>query len=297
VAQVEEMTGLNDDAARQLLRARSADRSKLVPIALFATFIGVLLAAASVAWGHSRTANVLATAAGLAVGIPIAVLIVDVMLRGDRRVRYAELVWIATQTALQITEELGQTIAWSASLVGGAATSVQLYFRAAAGPNRADDEEADYWSSRTSAEARWHSQRMAELRDVCVRFANDGTPLSDVAASSLGLAASRLARLEDLGPRLVPAAADDNDIQGLVRLLWRAGDRRYAVVQALGQRQETGDDAQVWECLGQLLAILKPLYDAALDVASVSRGPADRAEPVRGLIDGPWEIRWRRRAP
>lgn len=249
--------------------------------ALIAALGGLGLGAAAIAWSDGAAANVLAEGAGMLLSVAVALLLVEVLAKRERRARYAELTWVAAETALDVIEDAAGRLHFASTLVGSEA-SFNLYFRAGdPGDEPAEDKEAQFWRSRTPDEAEWHISRMHEIEATSADHAESGVSPSPTALRTFETTAVTLERLERAGDRLVLPAADADEALEFMRWLWRCGDQRHTLSDALGVYHDDHHAQQLWDVLKGVVYVLRRTYEAGTPVARRAARATGRTMPAR----------------
>lgn len=122
-------TDLPEEAATRAVDALRTTPNLQRKLAVSALFCALALSVLAVVWSDNDPGNVLAEIAGVLLSIAVALLLVDVLARRDRSHRYAELTWVAAQTALDPMEDMARRIA-HACRRADALSSITLYYRA-----------------------------------------------------------------------------------------------------------------------------------------------------------------------
>ena len=156
---------------------------------------------------------------------------------------------------------------------------MELYFREdPSGGETEPDREARFWRGRKPDEADWHVRRMQRTEERCIKLASgDATP-SRAPNRVLRSVAVDLERVAD---RLAGPAADDDETLEFVTWLWRAGDQRHALDDALALYDADGPSEVVWDAAEIAVHILRQAYASGRSVAERAGQATGRAvEPT-----------------
>lgn len=244
-------------------------RAPLRGLAVGSAVVGAILAVCAVMWYRTPLANVLSEGAGISVSVAVALMLVDRVVKHERALRYAELTWVVSETALDLVEEAAEHIAAFASRAVVPQAGLKIYLRAGdPGDEPETDPEARFWRSRTESEARYHRERMCATAVSCGEHARDAVAPSQTTVRTLALISPLLARLESAADRLSGIGHESEDLPTFVHWLWRVADQRHSLTSALAAINERPDHPEVWRVLERTLHVsLGRAYAAGLVVA------------------------------
>lgn len=231
--------------------------------------VGLVAVACAIYWSDTAVANVLAELAGLLLSVALALLLVEAILRRERRTAYTPLRWVVASTALDTLESIASGFESNVRALDPAKrSSIELRFRSDPSPDDLDaDLDAHWWRNRTDDEIRWSLKKMRTTEREWATHLEAGTsypwPKLDHRRTALQ---KSLERLERLGDRIGSMNLEDPQDLEFVGWLWRAADKRSELAGVL-EFAELGASDQVGPWVKSTLYAVRSAYEAGVDIA------------------------------